>query len=74
MGTHEFTVVIDHELSAVELRALLEEGCQDTAPVLRDGRTAVYFHRAAPTLAEALTCALGSVGRAGLRVIAVHNE
>lgn len=64
---HEFDLVIGRDLTSDELDAITRTGADDYLLGPGDpNHTLLCFTRAAPTLAEALTSALGDVTSAGL--------
>jgi hypothetical protein len=74
LGTHSFTITVDHRLDDVELDRLYEAGCDDAVPEISGDRTFIHFDREAATLVDALTSAVVDVRRTGLNVVAVHSK
>ena len=76
MATHEFTLVIDGDVQeAGTIDALFERGCDDATFGAVDGVGYGDFHRAAPSLLDAVVAAIRAVESVpGLRALRVEPD
>jgi len=75
MREHEFSIILAKpEESEDDANALYEAGCDDGSISTSGGVTRIDFHRAAPTLEDAIRSAVGNVQSAGFEVVHVLIE
>jgi hypothetical protein len=75
MIQHQFMLKLNRDITAEEIQALTEVGCDDATVETRPLGTFLVFSRAAPTLAEAVVSAALDIEKiCGLRAVGVNCE
>ena len=72
MNVQEFSVVLKEEdLSEEQVEKLIDLGCDDCLPVVRDRVSFLKFSRREATLKSAINSALSQIADSGLEIVRV---